>query len=122
MDWQRCIGRLLQIRFTANRAIMETSLPYHPSALQSRVYRPRAARFGCQHQRRQRVVLQFDQPMKMVGHHHPGEGIDPFFCLRLTKVVYHQTSCPPVSKKRGAIPGDSCQQVDLAGLGITSGA
>jgi len=42
--------------------------------------------------------------------------------MRLTKVVNHQTSCPPVSKKRGAIPGDNRQQINLAGLGIAADA
>ena len=111
-----------QILLPTNRPIMKASLPKRPPALQTCIHRPGTARFGRQHQRRQCAVLQFEQPMEVIRHHHPDQGVGPFLGLCLAKLFHHQASRTPIGKDGITVMGDGSEQLDLAGFGIAPGA
>ncbi|SSB95922.1 hypothetical protein SAMN04488697_103529 [Pseudomonas sp. 43mfcvi1.1] len=54
-------------------------------------------------------LLQFDQPVKMVRHHHPGQRMGKLLFLSLPKGINHQASCLEATKKRLAVARIHCQ-------------
>ncbi|MNE98984.1 hypothetical protein D3C80_1975890 [compost metagenome] len=60
--------------------------------------------------------------MKVVRHHHPGQGIGLLLCLGLTKLLDHQPSDTPIAEERFAQAGNGGEQVYLSGLRVAPGA
>ena len=75
-----------------------------------------AARFGGLHQLRQVTVVQFNQPVEVIRHDHPGyrRGMAGF--LSPSEFVHQQSVRAPILEERLSVMGDSGQVIEATGL------
>ncbi|EIK65745.1 hypothetical protein PflQ8_0107 [Pseudomonas fluorescens Q8r1-96] len=79
---------------------MKSLLPKRSFPLRQSIEDNRGPRLCSRNQLGEFYTLQFDQPVKMVWHHHPGQRMGKLFFLSLSEGVNHQASCLEAAKKR----------------------
>jgi hypothetical protein len=85
---------------------MKSLLPDLALPAQNMVDAVSTARLRASHQCRQRAVAQFDEPMKMIRHHHPSHRMSGTFFLGESELVYHQPPQAPICKQRATSMND----------------
>ncbi|MNI20064.1 hypothetical protein D3C73_735220 [compost metagenome] len=113
-------GCCFQVFLAAQGPVEVAFLPYSGTMASLLINESSATRFGGLHQLRQITAVQFNQPVKVIGHDHPSYRRGKAGLLSPSELVHQKAASAPILEDRLSFMGDCGQVVDPTGLRETA--